>query len=425
MTNANESNLTEELYKRINEIKKPESNEYNRFVKFWRACADGKYRTFQPNSEYIRGLASKLNIVREELISNFDSYKDKAIKSLQKLGVKVYVAKTKEDALKYFFDEVGSEKIIPKSKNTDVKEIHLAEECKKRGITLLETDLGDVIVDLTGEKAQWSLGPGCHIEIPIILKAIKEKYNKELPPDPAIISHFLRDKTREIILQSNVSLTGANAISADNGTIVTIENEGNISLLSRLAKKHIVITGIHKITPTIFDAVLTAHIDENINTLTAAYISLIRGPSATADVQGVNVIGMYGAQEVIVIFLDLWQSKYKDHPLFRQYLKCISCKSCDFVCSAEIAIGNAFRSEQWLGASGIIRDYLLNGVEDAVKDGVFACVDCECCKNWCPVGINYGDMLKEIKREASQRGIYPQKLKTIADRIKNQSNPFK
>ena len=150
------------------------------------------------------------------------------------------------------------------------------------------------------------------------------------------------------------------------------ENEGNISLLTRATEKHIVVCGIQKIVPTVLDAVLVAKIQSRINNVPFNYINLISGPSSTSDIRGINVLGMYGAKEVVVILVDEWRTKaLKENLFYKDYLKCISCRTCNFVCTAARAFGNIFASKYGWGATAILTDYIHNGIEAAVKDGLF------------------------------------------------------
>ncbi|MHA1372441.1 MAG: LUD domain-containing protein, partial [Promethearchaeota archaeon] len=361
--------------------------------------------------------------MRKEFIKNMDFYVQQAIKSLKSVGARVYLAKTREEAIDIFLKEIGGEKIIVKSKSNDAKEIGLISALESKGISVVETDAGDVIIQLTGEKSQWQLGPAVHVDPELIAACIEKKFHVKVNHTEEDLLRFIRDRYRDIILNARVALTSANAIAADDGTIALIENEGNISRITRLAKKHIVVAGITKIVPTIQDAVNVCKINELLVSVTGAYISLIRGPSNTTDIRGKKVVGMYGAQDLVVILVDDWRSKIKN-TFLEDFLYCINCKACHLVCTALGAVGDAFRSGIALGGYGIIKGYLHDGIEQAVRNGLYLCTNCKTCMHFCPVNVDLGKILSKMKKEARSSGLSPPKLESYLKNIIINKNPF-
>jgi L-lactate dehydrogenase complex protein LldG len=273
----------------------------------------------------------------------------------------------------------------------------------------------------------FGVGPGAHFSREEIVEKIKEVHGIELEPTAsAIVEYFRETYRKELLNDVKISLTSANVISAEDGTIVLGENEGNISLLTRATEKHIVLCGITKIVPTILDAILVAKVQTRINNVSFNYINLISGPSATADVQGEKILGMYGAKEVVVILVDDWRTKaLKENLFYKDFLRCIGCRTCNYVCTASRTFGNIYASKYGLGADGIIREYIHNGIEAAVKDGLFFCTGCENCRHWCPVSVNLGEIMKSIKKEATKEGLCPPPLKEYQQKILKEKNPFR
>ncbi|MHA1783457.1 MAG: 4Fe-4S dicluster domain-containing protein, partial [Promethearchaeota archaeon] len=149
-------------------------------------------------------------------------------------------------------------------------------------------------------------------------------------------------------------------------------------------------------------------------------------PSNTSDIRGKKVLGMYGAKEVVVILVDDWRTRaVKENLFYKDILKCIACKSCDFVCTASRAFGNIYASKYGIGAVNIIRDYIHNGIEAAVKDGLFLCTGCENCKNWCPVNVDIPEIMRKLKKEATEKGLSPPPLEAYKNKILEEKNPFK
>ncbi|MFX1478581.1 MAG: LUD domain-containing protein [Promethearchaeota archaeon] len=426
--------LYEEIKDRINTLE-TEGTWEQKFWRFWKmACTiqsgrdELRYLYEDSSREFVDKYKEQVLAMRDEFVENMDYYVEKCIKVMREVNnMTVYLAKTNEEAQDIFMKEIGDAKVIYKSKSNEAKDIGIIDVLKNKNITIKETDLGDVLVQLFDYKLpSFGVGPGAHFTKEEIVAKIKEVHGVELEPTASAIVKYYRETYRKELLNDvKISLTSANAISAEDGTIVLGENEGNISLLTRATEKHIVLCGITKIVPTILDAVLVAKLQTRINHVSFNYISLISGPSATADVQGEKVLGMYGAKEVVVIFVDDWRSKaMKENLFYRDFLRCIGCRTCNYVCTASRAFGNIYASKYGLGADGIIRAYIHDGIEAAVRDGLFFCTGCENCKHWCPVSINLGEIMKSIKKEATNQGLCPPPLKEYQEKILKEKNPF-
>ena len=425
----------DELKEKLEELNNKDSS-FAKFTQLWRLGCQAKYKAYDlrflyedTSREFVDRHRDSVTNMKEDFLENIDEYVEKCIKRLEKTNhFKVHYAKTNEEAQQIFMKELGDSKVLYKSKSLEAKDTGIYDILKKNNITIKETDLGDILCQLMDyQLPTYSLGPGVQFTPEEIVAKIKEKHGADVEPTAdAIVDYFRRSYRPELLNNVKVSLTSANAISADDGTILLVENEGNISLLTRATEKHIVVAGIQKIVPTVFDALLVAKIQERIITLDGAYISLISAPSNTADIQGIRVFGMYGAKEVVLILVDDWRTKaVKENLLYKDLLKCISCKSCHLLCTAFRAFGNIYASKYGLGATSIIRDYIHNGINAAVKDGLFLCTGCENCSNWCPAGIDLADMLRQLKKEATEAGLCPPDLEKYKEKILEDKNPFK
>ncbi|MHA2006296.1 MAG: LUD domain-containing protein [Promethearchaeota archaeon] len=408
----------------------------NKFGRFWKLLGgiinrqhDLRYLYEDSGREFVDRYRDRFIAMKDEFIENMDYYIEKCIKVMREVNnMTVYLAKTNEEAQGFLLDEIGDAKVIYKSKSNEAKDIGIIDFLKNHGIEVKETDLGDVLVQLFDYKLpSFGVGPGVHFSREEIVEKIKEVYGIELEPTAsAIVKYFRETYRRELLNDVKISLTSANVISAEDGIIVLGENEGNISLLTRATEKHIVLCGITKIVPTILDAILVAKLQTRINHTSFNYINLISGPSATGDIQGEKVLGMYGAKEVVVILVDDWRTKaVKENLFYKDYLKCIGCRTCNYVCTASRTFGNIYASKYGLGADGIIRDYIHNGIEAAVKDGLFFCTGCENCRHWCPVSVNVGEIMKSIKKEATKEDLCPPPLREYQEKILKDKNPFK
>ena len=169
---------------------------------------------------------------------------------------------------------------------------------------------------------------------------LKEKFGAILSRRPEEIANFVRGVLREKISKAKVGITGANAITAD-GSIVILENEGNISLVSRIPDKHIVVSSFDKIVPTIEDALVVVRAASVFGTgqKFPVYLNIISGPSKTADIQNQIVTGAQGAKEVYLILLDNGRSEILRTD-YKELLYCINCGACLNFCPVYHQIQN-------------------------------------------------------------------------------------
>jgi len=427
-----------ELYNKVKEKieqLKDKDSVYSKFGDIWKLASLGKYRSFDlrylyedTSREFVEEHKEHLTKIREDFVENIEEHVKKCIEVMRKTNkFKVYYTKTNEEAQKIFMEELGDNKVLYKSKSLEAKDIGIIDVLKKNNIEIKETDLGDVLCQLFDYKyPSFTLAPGVQFTEKEIVAKMKEKYGIDLEEKAeAIVAYYRKNYRPELLNDVKVSLTSANAIAANDGSIILVENEGNISLLTRATEKHIVVVGIQKIVPNVFDALIVAKIHERINSVDGAYISFISAASNTSDIQGKRVFGMYGAKEVVIIFVDDWRIKAaKENLFYKDILKCIACKSCDYVCTASRAFGNIYASKYGIGAINIVRDYIHNGIEAAVKDGLFLCTGCENCTNWCPVGVDLAEIMKTLKKEATEKELCPPSLKEYKDKIFRDKNPF-
>jgi len=366
--------------------------------------------------------------VKKYFIEHFDELVKKAIDTLEDRKCNVFLAKTKQEALDYILNEVKGEDIIVKSKTETGKEIGLIKFLEKHGFKgkIVETDLGDRILQLLNEKPSIPMGPAVHLTPQEIANKFSELYNVEIEPSAQAIVKIGREQLRADILRANVCITGANVIVADDGIIGLIENEGNISLITRLCSKHICLAGVDKIVPTWYDAITVLKMAEASLDLTGAYTSFIKGPSRTGDVGGIEILQMHGAKEVHVVLLDDYRSRILGTE-FEEVLQCINCGRCYISCPLVKSLGiDILSSEYSRGPIGLIKTYLLadDGLEKAIEMGLFVSTLCKRCQDNCPSEINIPDMIIKLRTEAIKKGLIMETHQNILNSIIQYNNPF-
>ena len=317
-------------------------------------------------------------------------------KNVRKNGGKVFLAKTGEDAIRYVEEvskRVGA-KLIVKAKSLTSDEIEFTHELEKVGVRSVETDLGELIIQLAGETPVHLVMPAAHKSLREIAALVSGAVGRELPPEDQEILGAVRGYLRQLFLTADIGVSGANIGIAETGSIVIETNEGNGRLVTSLPKVHLVIIGMEKIVSKWADATY-----------------LVKGHSASATGQNmtvyVSVITQHGplagstdGREYHVVILDNGRSRMKEDPWFAEALNCIRCGACMNVCPTYgIAGGHTF-GYIYPGPIGIPWTAEVHGLGKATF--AHLCISCGLCKEICPVDINIPMMIAKVKEEEIQ-----------------------
>jgi len=170
---------------------------------------------------------ARLKIVRHASVGNEDLLK-RAVTNLKKNGIRVFPVATKDDALEVIVREIGAETLVVKSKSNVTKEIGLAAGLGSKGVTVIETDIGDRILQLLKGTPSHPTGPIAHLSAKTISEGLTTVCGKRVGSKPAEIVEIVREEIRGYLDRAAIGITGANAITAEEGAIVTAHNEGNI-----------------------------------------------------------------------------------------------------------------------------------------------------------------------------------------------------
>lgn len=367
-------------------------------------------------------LKKKLRKIKENAIDKIEQLKAKTIKNLEKNGIKVFEAKETKDAEKIIKEIIGKEKLIIKSKSNTVNELDLNEALK--GKEIVETDLGDFIIDLFKANDLHPVLPALKFTPEEISKKIKSVFKKTVAPTPEAITEFVREHLRKKILQAKVGITGANAISSE-GSIFVLENEGNISLTSRIPDKHIIVSSFDKILPTreeAFEIIRAAGIFGTGQEY-PVYVSVISGPSKTADIQNKMTFGAQGAKEVYLILLDNKRTEILNSE-FKEILYCINCGACLNFCPVYYQIFEKYGSKRFPGSKGVIESFFREEKKSSYNNGAFFCTTCKQCSENCPLNIDLPEMVRKVRESLVKEGIEPESAKEMVKNTEEFGNPF-
>lgn len=344
----------------------------------------------------------RLKAVRESSVGNEELLRQ-AIKKLEKNSIKVFKARDKNEALKIILQEIGSEKLAVKSKSNVTKEIELTSALQSHGIEIIETDIGDRILQILKCKPSHPTGPVAHLSAKKIAEGLSIFYSKKISENPEEIVRFVRDEIKGYIEKSQIGITGANAITAEEGSIVLAHNEGNIFEVIR-KRKHIIVTAIDKIYPTVEDALnmLKVICFNATGSLIPSFVEIISGVSKTADVEKKFFKGVHAPKEIVLILLDNKRTEMIEKG-FRELLYCIDCGNCLLHCPMYNTIGNTFAEEKYLGGKGLAYKSLS---EEKVNKKLEFCLTCGKCRENCPLSIDVPAVIRNIRSESLPEEIY-------------------
>jgi L-lactate dehydrogenase complex protein LldG len=363
--------------------------------------------------------------IREHSIKNMEKLVDKGIKNFEKNGIEVILAENSKDALDAIYSIVKEESIIAKSKSNTAGEIGLLEHLEERGVQVVETDLGDRIVQLdSNSEPSHPIGPAAHLRMDDIAKIISNEFKIDVKPEARIILDIIKEDVLLKLSKCNIGITGANSIAADDGSILTVHNEGNINLVSML-DTHIIIVGIDKFVETIEDAVSVVKLETIFASgkTVPAYMNVISSNSKTADIEQILLNNMYGARRVIVVLLDNGRTQAIKEG--GECLLCIGCGSCIVTCPIYNELGNEFGYRRYLGGRGVILSSFFEGDTSCFDSGLYICTLCGLCTIKCPVGIRTNYLINNLRNNSVNQDIILDKHKTIKECIKNKGTPFK
>jgi L-lactate utilization protein LutB len=344
----------------------------------------------------------RLKIVRESSVGD-EELLNLAINKIKKNGIRVFSAKGRDDAVTIILDVLGNEKLVVKSKSNVTKEIELTAELESRGIEVIETDIGDRILQILKCSPSHPTGPVAHLSAKKIAEALSNFYGTDISDAHEDIVRFVRDDIRNYIEKAQVGITGANALTAEEGSILLAHNEGNIFEVIR-KKKHIVVTAINKIYPTVEDAMnMLKVISFNATgSIIPSFVEIISGVSKTADVEKKFFSGVHSPQEIILILLDNRRTEIRDKG-FKEILYCIDCGNCLLHCPMYNTVGNYFASGKNLGGKGLVYCSLS---DEEVDKKLELCLTCGHCKENCPLGIDIPSIIRKLRGDKLPSEIY-------------------
>lgn len=336
--------------------------------------------------------------LKAKVINKLDTYLLEFQKNFEKRGGKVIWANNSRDAQKEILQIIRKAKarVIVKQKTMVSEELEINELLEKNKREVFETDLGEYIVQLEGEKPYHIVTPAMHKSKEDISELFHKKFNLPENSPPESITEFVREILRTEFVRADVGITGANFLLADPGAVALTENEGNGILSFAFPKIHIVVAGIEKLIPTLEDLELFYPLLAAFGTgqRLTVYNNVVFGPRKPEEPDG--------AEEMYVILLDNRRTEILTYQEQRKALSCIRCGACLNGCPVYKSIGGHTYGTAYTGPIGSVISPHLLGIKE-YNHLSFASSLCGKCTEVCPMKIPLHELLLFNRKEAVSR----------------------
>jgi L-lactate dehydrogenase complex protein LldF len=288
---------------------------------------------------------------------------------------------------------------VVKAKSMVTEEIHLNEHLESLGIRVVETDLGEYIVQLAGESPSHILAPAIHKDRSEVGRLFSEKLGIEYSDDPEILTKVARRVLREKFLSADAGITGVNLAASDSGSLAIFTNEGNGRMVTTIPPLHIAVLTIEKLIPSLADLPVFMRVLPRSATgqPLSSYLSVITGTRKHGEATG--------AAELHIVLLDNGRSKILAGE-FRDILKCIRCSACMNICPVYRAVGGHAYGATYSGPMGIVLTTLLEGMERA-HPLLDATTLCGACDQVCPVRVPLTKLFRSLREVRVEKGLTP------------------
>ncbi len=349
----------------------------------------------------LESLRQRAHDARMRVIDDLDTHIARFTAALEARGGRVYFARTADEANAYVTDVCAraGAKLVAKSKSMLTEEIGLNHVLERGGTRVVETDLGEYIVQLAGEHPVHILAPAIEKTAEDAAALLSKVEGKPVSAELPKLMQAARRQLRQVFLDADVGITGANFGVSETGSVCLVTNEGNGRLVSSLPRIHIAMMGMERLVADLSDLAVLLRLLARSGTgqPLSVYTTLLTGPRRTGEEDG--------PEELHVVILDNGRSNLLGTH-YREMLACIRCGACLNVCPVYRKSGGAAYGPVYSGPMGAVLLPLLVGLEDA-PSLPHASSLCGACSDACPVKIPLHELLLELRSDLVDRGVAP------------------
>lgn len=336
--------------------------------------------------------------IREHTINNLDYYLHELSEAVAASGGHVFFAQTKTEANEYIKQVIQEQKgkKVVKSKSMVTEELGLNEELQNINVDVVETDLGEWILQLDEDPPSHIVAPALHKNKEQIQQTFKKNRHYKGSAKPEELATFAREQLREEFLSADIGITGCNFAVAETGSVTLVTNEGNGRLVTSLPNTLISVMGMERIVPTWeeLDVLVSLLTRSAVGQKLTSYVTSITGPKCEGEIDG--------PEHFHLVIVDNGRSKMLGTE-FQSALHCIRCAACINVCPVYRHIGGHAYGSIYPGPIGAVITPILDGYEDHV-DLPYASSLCAACTEACPVKIPLHELLIRHREHIVEQG---------------------
>ena len=343
--------------------------------------------------------ASKARLVaaKDRVLAEPSSFRRRFTEAFTARGGVVHDAPTADDARAIVLRLLRERGVtlFAKGKSMVAEEVFLNHHLEEAGIRVVETDLGEWIIQLAHETPSHMVMPAIHKSRQQVATLLGAESRTDVDPDDigAMVT-LARSELRRVFLTAGAGMIGANALIAESGTVMLVTNEGNGDLVSTLPKTLIVIAGWEKLVPSFADA--------------AAQLRLLARSATAQEITSYTsfITGVDGDREIHLVLVDNGRTELHDDPALAEALRCIRCAACADVCPSYQVVGGHVFGHIYSGPIGLVNTAAHHGLE-AASGPQSLCVSCNACATICPVDIPLPQQILRIRAKVIEANGLP------------------
>ncbi len=356
------------------------------------------HRAFGHELAQLQAAAGEL---RAHTLERLDHYLERFVDRALELGIQVHFAADAAQARAIVLNiaaEVGATRCV-KSKSMVTEEIGLRQALAAAGVDTLETDLGELVLQLDDDAPSHIVTPMIHKDRAASGAALSAAWGEHVPPDPQAITRAARAKLRVWFETAELGVTGANFLLAEQGELVVCTNEGNGRWCGAIPKTHVAVVGIEKLLPDRVDLALMLKLLARSST----------GQPLTVYTQQLGAPAPGHSRHVVL--LDNGRTSVLASEDFRAALRCIRCGACLNTCPVYRAVGGHAYGSVYPGPIGAVLTPLMRGSDD-YPDLFRASTLCGACHDVCPVDIPIDRLLLKLRVQQAEQKLAPRGQRT-------------
>ncbi|MFH1136900.1 MAG: LutB/LldF family L-lactate oxidation iron-sulfur protein [Pseudomonadota bacterium] len=387
----------------------------NEFLQLALSRATGTFKNNRTRAAadlgYFEELRERAKEAKDRALLNLDVYLPRLEENVRARGGQVAYARDGREVIEYILNLAREKglKTVVKGKSMTTEEIYLNPALEAAGLEVMETDLGEYIIQLVGERPSHIIGPAIHKTKEEIGRLFEEKIGLPYTDQPEVMTQAVRVKLRQKFLDADLGITGANFAVAETGTIVLLENEGNIRMSTTLPKVHVVVMGLEKVVADMEDlsSLLRILPLSAVGQRLPSYVSFLTGPGRREG---------EGPEELHLIILDGFRSKVLADPDFRQILRCLRCGACLNFCPVYARLGGHSYPWVYSGPIGVVLTGAAMGAE-AAANVVASSTLCQACGQVCPVKIELPSLILKLRQRLARGDRKLELLLSVAGKV--------